>query len=110
MGENNINNKENDINNKENDSSNNINFENISVEFSKGGFFEDILVSESFKISKEDGTVIEFKPTLVEKGLLIPMFRSDNVPYYQLIDFDSIDCIIERFLRNRLIFNKPFMS
>lgn len=99
MGENNINNKEN------NSSNNNINFENISVEFSKGGLFEGILVSESFKISKEDGTVIEFKPTLVEKGLLIPMFRSDNVPYYQLIDYDSIDCIIDRFLKNRLIFN-----
>ena len=96
---------ENNINNKENNSSNNVNYKNISVEFSKGGFFEDILVSESFKISKEDGTVIEFKPTLVEKGLLIPMFRSDNSPYYQLIDYDSIDCIIDRFLKNRLIFN-----
>ena len=96
---------ENNINNKENNSFNNANYKNISVEFSKGGFFEDILVSESFKISKEDGTVIEFKPTLVEKGLLIPMFRSDNVPYYQLIDYDSIDCIIDRFLKNRLIFN-----
>lgn len=101
---------ENNIDNKENNSSNDVNFENISVEFSKGGFFEGILVSESFKIIKEDGTVIEFKPTLVEKGLLIPMFRSDNVPYYQLIDYDSIDCIIERFFRNRLIFNKPFIS
>ena len=77
----------------------------VSVESSKGGFFEGISVSESFKISKEDGTVIEFKPTLVEKGLLIPMFRSDNSPYYQLIDYDSIDCIIDRFLKNRLIFN-----
>lgn len=96
---------ENNINNKENNSSNNTNYENISVESSKGGFFEGISVSESFKISKEDGTVIEFKPTLVEKGLLIPMFRSDNSPYYQLIDYDSIDCIIDRFLKNRLIFN-----
>ena len=99
MGENNTNNKEN------NSSNNNINFENISVEFSKGGLFEGILVSESFKISKEDGTVIEFKPTI-----LLIIFEILLHHQYQLIDFDSIDCIIERFLRNRLIFNKPFMS
>ena len=67
---------------------------------------QDIYVVKRFKFKKEDGTEIEFKPDAVEEGLVIPMLRPDGVPYYQLIDYDTIDFILEQFISKRLLLGR----
>ena len=61
---------------------------NITVEVAKGGWYHDIFVAENFKITRDDGEVIDFKP--------------DGTPYYQLIDFETLDYIIEQFFQTRI--------
>lgn len=75
---------------------------NITVEVAKGGWYHDIFVAENFKITRDDGEVIDFKADTVEKGLVIPMFKPDGTPYYQLIDFETLDYIIEQFFQTRI--------
>ena len=61
-----------------------------------------IFVAENFKITRDDGEIIDFKADTVEKGLVIPMFKPDGTPYYQLIDFETLDYIIEQFFQTRI--------
>ena len=71
-----------------------------------GAWYNDIYVVKSFKVIKKDGTEIEFKPDAVEDGLVLPLLRPDGVPYYQLIDYDIIDFIIEQFISKRLMIGR----
>lgn len=77
------------------------------MEIAEGAWYQDIYVVKKFKFKKEDGTEVEFKPDAVEDGLVIPMLRPDGVPYYQLIDYDTIDFILEQFISKRLLLGKP---
>jgi len=76
------------------------------MEVAEGAWYQDIYVVKKFKFKKEDGTEIEFKPDAVEEGLVIPMLRPDGVPYYQLIDYDTIDFILEQFISKRLLLGR----
>lgn len=89
----------NNTNNQENNSA--------IMEVAEGAWYQDIYVVKKFKFKKEDGTEIEFKPDAVEDGLVIPMLRPDGVPYYQLIDYDIIDFILEQFISKRLLLGRP---
>lgn len=89
----------NNTNNQENNSA--------IMEVAEGAWYQDIYVVKKFKFKKEDGTEIEFKPDAVEDGLVIPMLRPDGVPYYQLIDYDTIDFILEQFISKRLLLGRP---
>lgn len=71
-----------------------------------GAWYNDIYVVKGFKVVKKDGTEIEFKPDAVEEGLVIPLMRPDGVPYYQLINYDMIDFIIEQFISKRLMLGR----
>ena len=75
---------------------------NVTIEVDKGGWYHDIFVAKNFKITRDDGVIIDFKPDTVEDGLVIPMFKPDGTPYYQLIDFDTLDYVIELFFQARL--------
>ena len=77
------------------------------MEVAEGAWYQDIYVVKKFKFKKEDGTEIEFKPDAVEDGLVLPMLRPDGVPYYQLIDYDTIDFILEQFISKRLLLGRP---
>lgn len=88
----------NDINNQNN---------SATIDVAEGAWYQDIYVVKKFKFKKEDGTEIEFKPDAVEEGLVIPMLRPDGVPYYQLIDYDTIDFILEQFISKRLLLGRP---
>ena len=76
------------------------------MEVAEGAWYQDIYVVKRFKFKKEDGTEIEFKPDAVEEGLVLPMLRPDGVPYYQLIDYDTIDFILEQFISKRLLLGR----
>lgn len=88
----------NNTNNQENNSA--------IMEVAEGAWYQDIYVVKKFKFKKEDGTEVEFKPDAVEDGLVIPMLRPDGVPYYQLIDYDTIDFILEQFISKRLLLGR----
>lgn len=88
----------NNTNNQENNSA--------IMEVAEGAWYQDIYVVKKFKFKKEDGTEIEFKPDAVEDGLVLPMLRPDGVPYYQLIDYDTIDFILEQFISKRLLLGR----
>ena len=78
----------------------------INIEVAKGGWYHDIFVAKNFKINRDDGEVIDFKADIIEDGLIIPMFKSDNTPYYQLIDFETLNYIIELFFKPRVFKDK----
>ena len=97
---------ENENNQVNTDNTNNQNNSAI-IEVAEGAWYQDIYVVKKFKFKKEDGTEVEFKPDAVEDGLVIPMLRPDGVPYYQLIDYDTIDFILEQFISKRFLLGRP---
>ena len=103
---------ENKINNEEQPATNaapNQVIHNITVETDGGGWYHDIFVAKNFKITRDDGVIIDFKPDTVEDGLVIPMFKPDGTPYYQLIDFETLDYIIELFFQTRIFKDRMMM-
>lgn len=95
-------NENNQVNTNDTNNQNN----SVIMEVAEGAWYQDIYVVKRFKFKKEDGTEIEFKPDAVEEGLVLPMLRPDGVPYYQLIDYDTIDFILEQFISKRLLLGR----